>query len=211
MERRKKNRIVIVDDQRLTRMYMEQQIQASSHYEIVASLPLAEEAVAFLARESADLLLLDVVMERGEDGLVAAAKIKRQHPKLKIVLCTSLAETEWMARAKEIGVESFWYKEFSQIPLLEVIDRTVDGESVYSDEVPESYLGLLPVSELNARQREILRYLIVGYTNRKIAEKTGLTANTVKSYIDDMMSAADIHSRTGLAVAASQLGLSVGG
>ena len=49
MERRKKTRIVIVDDQRLTRMYMEQQIQASSRYEMVASLPLAEEAGADLA------------------------------------------------------------------------------------------------------------------------------------------------------------------
>ena len=208
-ETKEKIKVVVADDQRFARMYVDMQIKTSPRYEVVASLPLAGDVVEYLKDHDADLVILDVVMERGEDGITAAAKIKKTHPQTKIILCTSMAEKEWMERAKQIGVESFWYKEYSRIPLLEIMDRTVSGESVYSDEVPEIYLGKLPVSRLSAQQKEVLRYLIIGMTNREIANAMYLSPNTVKSYIDDLMSDTDIHSRTELAVRASKLGLSV--
>ena len=209
MDDTRKIKVVVADDQRFARMYVDMQIKTSSRYEIVASLPLAEDTVDYFDHHSADLLILDIVMERGTDGLAAAAKIKKKHPEIKIILCTSMAETAWMEQAKAIGVESFWYKEYSRLPLIEIMDRTMNGETVYADEVPEAYLGKTAASSLSDRQKDILRYLIAGMTNKEIAERLILSPNTVKSYVDDIMDSSGIHSRTELAVQASKLGFSV--
>ena len=199
--------VIIVEDQRFARMYMEMFIGTSPRYTIAASLPFAEDLPQYLETHTADLIILDILMAHGMDGLTAAAKIKQKYPQIKIILCTSMAQTDWMDQAKAIGVESFWYKEYSQIPLLEIMDRTMDGESVYINDVPEIYLGDLAVSKLTDKQKELLQYLINGYTNKKIAEKMFLSVNTVKSYLDDIMLTSGIHSRTELAVCASKLGL----
>ena len=204
-----KVKVVVVDDQRFARMYVDMYIGSSPRYELEASLALADDALEYLKTHTADLLILDVVMERGTDGLTAAAEIKRLYPSIKIILATSMAEAEWMDRAKKAGVESFWYKEYSSLSLLEIMDRTMDGESVYLDSPPKTYLGELPTSELTPQQKKLLRYVIDGLTNKEIAEKMFLSANTVKSYLDDIMRASGIHSRTELAVRASRLGLSV--
>lgn len=204
-----KTRVVVADDQRFVRMYVDMQLKTSPRYEIVASLPSADDAAEYLESHEADLVILDVVMERGQDGLSAAAQIKQNHPEAKIILCTSMAETAWMDRAREIGVESFWYKEYSKLLLIEIMDRTMDGETVYADEVPEAYLGSVAASALSDRQKDVLRHLIAGLTNKEIAEALFLSPNTVKSYVDGIMEASGIHSRTELAVRASKLGLSV--
>ncbi len=209
MDNEKKIQVVVADDRRFARMYVDMNVKTSTRYEIVSSLPTADGVIDFLKENEADLVILDVVMDRGADGLSVAAVIKEKYPETKIILCTSMAEAGWMERARKIGIESFWYKEYSKIPLIEIMDRTVNGESVYSDEVPQAFLGTLPVSELTDRQKEMLRCLIDGMTNKEIADKMYLSAHTVKSYIDAIMETTGIHSRTELAVRASKIGLLV--
>lgn len=205
-----KVRVVVVDDQRFARMYVEMYIASSPRFELVASLPFASDVLSYLKENPADLLILDLLMERGIDGMSAAAEIKKAYPHIKIILATSLSDPDWMAQAREIGVESFWYKDHSKMPLIEIMERTVDGESVYEDELPELYLGKLSLSQLTPRQKTLLCLLTCGFTNKEIAERMFISANTVKSYLDDIMDASGIHSRTELAVRASKLGLAPG-
>lgn len=205
----RKWRVIVADDQRFARMYVELHVGTSPHYEIAASLPRAEDVPEYLNSHEADLVILDVVMEAGSDGLTVAGEVKKRFPAVKVILCTSMAEADWMKKAKALGIESFWYKEYSTMPLIEIMDRTMAGESVYVNELPEVYLGTLSASDLSDRQKELLNYLIQGLTNKEIAEKMYLSANTVKSYLDDVMEVSGIHSRTELAVRASRLGLSV--
>ena len=120
-----------------------------------------------------------------------------------------MADTDWLDKAREAGVESFWFKTYSDIPLLEVMDRTMNGESVYPTEEPDISLGKLPVSKLTNRQRSLLRLMTEGLSNREIAEKMYLSPNTVKDYLDDLMDKSDIHSRTALVAQASRLGIVV--
>ena len=205
-----KIKVVVVDDQRFARMYVDMYITSSPRFELVASLPFASDALSYLKENSAEMVILDLLMERGIDGMSAAAEIKKNYPQIKIILATSLADPEWMAQAREIGVESFWYKEYSKLPLIEIMERTANGESVYDDELPEVYLGTLAVSELTSRQKTLLCLLVEGLTNKEIAERMYISANTVKSYLDDIMNASGIHSRTELAVRSSKLGLASG-
>lgn len=203
-------KVVIVDDEMISRGYMELFIKPSRRYEIAASLPFAADALAWCRENTPpDLVILDVMMASGVDGLTAAGEIKRRYPRVKVIVTTSMADTDWLEKAREAGVESFWFKTYSSMSLLEVMDRTMAGESVYPGSAPGVALGDLPAKALTHQQRHILRLLVEGLSNREIAERLFLSPNTVKDYLDDMMEKSGIHSRTALVAQASRLGIVV--
>ena len=202
-----KIKVVVVDDQRLARMYVDLFVQSSTRYELAASIPLARDALEWCRTHPADLVIMDVVMEQGLDGLSAAEILKRERPELRIILATSMAQPEWMVQARAAGIESFWYKEYSRLPLLEIMDRTMAGEHVYADDPPQAMLGELSTGELSGREKQLLTCLTLGQTNKEIAEQLHLSPRTVKNYLDELMDKTGIHSRTELAVKASRLGL----
>ncbi len=184
-------------------------IRASNRYELVASLRTAQDAVQYIDRHEADLLILDIMMRDGIDGLSAAEKIKRKHPKIRIVLATSASETSWEEKARGIGVESFWYKEYDDHSLIDIMDRTMAGEEVYPDNTPRVPFGKITRAELTERELEVLRELTGSLTNQEIAEKMGISVNTVKRHIQNMMEKTGFESRLDLAMNAKAVGLVV--
>ena len=202
-----KIRVVVVDDQRLARMYVDLFVKSSTRYELAASIPFASDALDWCRTHPADLVIMDVVMEQGMDGLTAAARLKREHPEIKIIMATSLAQPEWMATAQAAGIESFWYKEYSKLPLLEIMDRTMDGERVYADDPPQAMLGNVSTGELTGQEKQLLSCLTLGIPNKEIAQRLHLSPRTVKNYLGSLMDKTGIRTRTELAVKASKLGL----
>ena len=203
-------KVVIVDDEMISRGYMELFIKPSRRYEIAASLPFAADALAWCRENTPpDLVILDVMMASGVDGLTAAGEIKRRYPRVRVIVTTSMADTDWLEKARDAGVESFWFKTYSSMSLLEVMDRTMAGESVYPGSAPGVALGDLPAKDRTNQQRHILRLLVEGLSNREIGERLFLSPNTVKDYLDDLMEKSGIHSRTALVAQASRLGIVV--
>ena len=194
----------------VSRGYMELFIKPSKHYEIAATLPFAQDVIDWCGKNPLpDLIILDVMMETGIDGLTAAGQIKQLYPKVKIIAATSMADADWLEKARKAGIESFWFKTYSDSSLLEVMDRTMDGESVYPEKAPGVMLGSLPASDLTKQQRRLLRHLTEGLSNREIAEKMNLSPNTVKDYLDDILERTGNHSRTALVAQAARLGIVV--
>ena len=136
-----------------------------------------------------------------------ATTIKRDHPTIKILIITSLPEVSYISRAREAGVDSFWYKEAGDAALLEICDRTMAGESVYPTNTPPLQLGLIKSTELTERELEILREVARGLTNNEIAERLHLSANTVRDYMKIMLSKTGFHTRTEIAIRAREAGL----
>ena len=136
-----KYKVMIVEDQTMPRELFELRIQASEHFEVALSVDNAALADVYCLRFPVDLILMDVVTRGGESGLDAAARIKRAFPQIKIIIVTSMPECSYLSRAREIGVESFWYKEEQRESLLDVMERTMAGESVYPDAVSYTHLS----------------------------------------------------------------------
>ena len=67
----------------------------------------------YCAREHVDFILTDVVMNDGSNGLDVAAKLKETYPSIKIIIMTSMPDAAFLERARNIGVDSFWYKEIA--------------------------------------------------------------------------------------------------
>ena len=202
-------RVVVVDDQYISRGFFEMYVRASTRYVLAASLRTAQEAVEYADSHEADLLILDVMMQDGIDGLTAAGVIKRRHPGLKIILTTSTSETSWEEKARAIGVESFWYKEYDDHSLIDIMDRTADGESVYPTQLPEVSFGRIKRRDLTNRELDVLRELTASLTNEEIAEKLNISANTVKRHLQNVMEKTGFSSRLDLAMHARLLGLVV--
>lgn len=204
-----KIRVVVADDQNISRGFFEMYVRAAVGYELLASLRTAQGAADYLAGHEADLLILDVMMQDGIDGLTAAAQIKAMRPEVKIILTTSTSETSWEDKAREIGVESFWYKEYDEHGIQEIMDRTMAGESVYPGDPPKVPFGNVTREELTERELEVLRELTASLTNEEIAEKLSISTNTVKRHLQNILEKTGFENRLQLAMNAKSLGLVV--
>ena len=204
-----KARVLVVDDQNISRGFFEMYVRASVNYELAAGLRTAQEAVRYVDENKVDLLILDVMMQDGIDGLTAAEMIKQKHPEVKIILTTSTSETSWEQKAKDVGIESFWYKEYDEHGLLEIMERTLNGESIYPAEEPNVPFGKITRADLTDREIEILRELTASRTNEEIAESLVISVNTVKRHIQNIMEKTGFESRLELAMNAKSISLVV--
>lgn len=193
-------KIMIVDDQFVSREMFKLYISQCPDYEVAYCVDTAMFADTYVLNTKLDLVIMDILMQDGSNGLDAAEKIKKLKPELKIIAVTSMPEVSWMDRAKEIGIESFWYKEGSEDTILEIIERTLNGESIYPDETPEVKLGQVSSSQLTPREIQVLRLLTTGVGNDEIASKLGISENTVKTHIAHLLSKTGFKTRTQLAI-----------
>lgn len=191
---------MIVDDQFVSRELFKLYIDQSPRYEVVYSIDSAMFADTYVLKNRVDLIIMDILMQDGSNGLDAAEKIKKMRPDIKIIAVTSMPEVSWMERAKKIGIESFWYKEVSEETILEIMDRTLAGESIYPDKTPEVTLGLAKSTEFTPREIEVLRLLTTGAGNDEIADKLHISQNTVKTHIKHLLEKTGFTSRTQLAI-----------
>ncbi|MBS5594364.1 MAG: response regulator transcription factor [Clostridiales bacterium] len=200
-------KIMIVDDQSVSRQMFELYIDRSPNYEVIYSLDTAMFADTYILKAKPDLIIMDILMQDTSNGLEAAEKIKKINPQIKIIAVTSMPEVSWMEKAKAIGIESFWYKEASEESILNIIERTLAGESIYPEETPVVQLGLAKSTEFTPKEIQVLRFLTTGAVNEEIAEKMAISSNTVKTHIQHLMQKTGFKSRTQLAIQARLSGL----
>ena len=200
---------MIVEDQAMPRQLFEAIVKSDERLNLVVSIDNADIADVCCVRHGVDLVLMDVVTKNGASGLIAAERIKKADKKVKIIVVTSMPEYSFVARAKKIGVEGFWYKDFSKEPVLSLIKRVIDGEIVYPDEKPKVTIGLADSGEFTERELEILREVTGGFTNAEIAEKLGISEKRVRNHVANMLDKTGFRSRTELAVRARESGIVV--
>ena len=193
-------KIMIVDDQFVSRELFKLYIEQSPDYEVLYCIDTAMFADTYVLKAPLDLVIMDILMKDGSNDLDAAEKIKKLKPEVKIVAVTSMPEVSWMDRAREIGIESFWYKEVSEETILDIIKRTLTGESIYPDSTPVVTLGLAKSSEFTPREIEVLRLLTTGVGNDEIAEKLDISQSTVKTHVKHLLEKTGFETRTQLAI-----------
>ena len=179
--------VLLVEDSKITHDMVERYIAQSEDYVLVASLVNAANAEIVCMKGNIDLVLMDVCTADDESGLVAAEKIKKRHPQIRIVIMTSMPEYSFIKKARDAGCDSFWYKEYGAVSLMEVMDRTMHGESVYPDETPTIKIGEVDSSELTERELDVLRQLANGCKYDEIAANLLVSSNTVKYHIKNLL------------------------
>lgn len=204
-------RVLIVEDQRMAREDMENYIQSSGRYCLLASITNAAMAETVCKQNGCDLVLMDICTEADASGLVAAEQIKKKMPQIKVIIVTSMVECSFLDRAHKAGVDSFWYKDASREELLEVMDRTMQGESVYPNAPPVVMIGTAKSCEFTSGELAVLRLVVEGESYKKIAETLSISPETVKWHIKNMLQKTNFDSKTKLAVAVTKKNLIING
>nr|MCR5001733.1 response regulator transcription factor [Lachnospiraceae bacterium] len=199
----------IAEDFRMIREIFESMVQRAEGYTLAASFPTAVQAVGYIEKNNADLVLMDVLIPGSMSGLNAAEKIKAIKPDVKIIVVTSMPELSYERKAREIGVEGFWQKEIQEQPILEIMDRVMAGETVYPSEQVEVPIGNAMSTEFTDREVEVLKELVTGASNREIAEKLNIGESTVKMHITNMLQKSGFHSRLELALMDRHYGIAI--
>ena len=204
-------KVLIVEDQYMARELMEHHIADSGCYELAGSISNAALAEKVCQESRSELVLMDICTAQDESGLKAAAQIKRSMPQVKVIMITSMAECSFMERARKAGADSFWYKDSSQEELLKIMDRTMEGESVYPDQPPAVMIGEAKSSDFTRTELLILRLIVEGKSYRQIAEDMIVSPETVKWHISNMLKKTGFDSKTKLAVAVTKKNLIING
>ena len=199
--------VLIVEDQDMPRKLFEIYINASENFRHLLSVSNASAAISICRSSPVDLILMDVMTQLGHSGLDAAEEIKRQFPRIKIIIVTSMPEFSWLERARRIGVDSFWYKDGQKDGILDIMEHTMAGEHIYPDETPLVHIGNATNHEFTEREMDVLKELITGDTNAEIAERLCVSVATVKSHIQHMMEKTGFKTRTELVSEARGLGI----
>lgn len=199
--------VMIVEDQQMPKTLFSHYINSSNHFYLQIAIENASIADIVCTKTPVDLILMDVVTENGESGLVAAEKIKKKFPNIKIIIVTSMPECSYIKRAKKIGVEGFWYKEINEQPILSIMEKVIKGEIVYPEHLQPVKVGLALSNEFTEKELIILRLILGGYSNVEIAQKLGVSPGVIKNHVANMLLKTGFRSRTQLAVRARETGL----
>ncbi len=200
-------KVLIVENDPLAIKLFTMFIESHPRYTLVHTLESAIYAEAYCSVNHVDLILMDICTGLGSSGLEVASKIKKNLPNIKIIIVTSQPECDFIDRARRGGIDSFWYKTTQDLELMEIMDRTMAGESIYPDTIPEIYIGYALNTEFTSRELDVLRELTSGDTNAEIAKRLGLSAITIRNHIQNMLEKTGFTSRTSLAVAAGKSGI----
>ena len=195
-----KIKILLVEDDPLARQLIEMFITQSEHYDFGGAILSAALAPTYIEKHKVDLVLMDVCTAMNANGIDAAESIKKAHPEVKIIIITSQPEYSYLQRAKEVGVDSFWYKTVIQDEFITLLDRTMQGERIFPDTTPTLVIGNALSVEFTESELKVLRLVVAGERDQDIAEKLGVSINTVRTHLRVMMDKTGIRSRTALAV-----------
>ena len=179
-------RVLLVEDDPMARQLLEIYINKNEKYELAGSLESALFAEVFCRKHDVDVVLMDVCTAMNANGIDAARNIKKYLPNIKMIIITSQPEYSYIERAREAGVDSFWYKSSTAEEIISLIDKTLLGESIYPEQTPELKLGDSWSKKFTERELEVLRYVVAGETDAAIAEKLFMSVSAVKFHIQNM-------------------------
>jgi DNA-binding NarL/FixJ family response regulator len=177
---------VLVEDDLYMQKHLADALAAQGDFHIVAAVRDAFEAEK-LCSPSVDLVLMDVMTLHKHSGLAAGRRIKQAHPRIKVVIVTSLVDPDVLLQAKRGCADSLWYKDCGTEQLTEVLRRTLAGEHIFPDFSPSVEMKMTFSENFTPAQIEILRAFIRGDTYKEIADKFNLSVSGVRWNMAEMI------------------------
>lgn len=202
-----KYKVLIVEDDPMAQQLFALFVNSSDRFELMQAIACADLTDIYCEKEQPDLIIMDIQTSMHANGLDAADRIKSKFPEIKIIIVTSMIEKASLERAKEIGVDSFWYKEVRKEPFEQLMNQTMDGQHIFPVNSPIVTIGNITSDELTDREIEVLQELITGAPNGEIAKRLNISERTVKAHLQNIMQKTGYENRTQLAVKAQESGI----
>jgi two-component system response regulator NreC len=213
----KKIRVVLADDHRMMREGIRALLERQKDIEVVGEAADGREAVRLATQLSPDLVVMDVSMPL-LNGIEATRQIRRDCPKVSILILTVHESEEYVAQLLAAGADGYIIKRAAGDELISAIRAVNQGEAFLHPSVArvviEDYVRRLKEGEglgvqdvLTDREREVLQLIAEGYTNREIADLLHVSIKTVQNHRSKIMNKLDLHDRGELIKYAIQQGI----
>ncbi len=214
-----RTRTLVVDDHTLFRRGLISLLSRTDWIDVVGDAGDASEAQRKAEALSPDLILLDNHLP-GVNGVDAIPSLRKAVPTAKIVMLTVSEDESDLARALQAGANGYLLKTMESDALIAAIERVMKGNSVLADELTNKLVSAFrgaaspppavtddPVALLSPREREILRAIAQGQSNKHIARELGIAETTVKIHVQHVLRKLDVTSRVQAAVIATERGV----
>lgn len=205
-----KIRILVADDHPVVSAGLRALLRAYLDMDVVAEASDGASAVERTLELHPDVVIMDITMA-GTDGFAAIREIKKLSPETKVLVLTIHDNEEYMRRAMELGATGYVLKQAVDTELAVAIRTVHRGEVFLYPSFARVLLGELAggstepnssqssrYQSLSPREREVLRLVALGYTNRQIGDQLGLSVKTVDTYRARLMDKLGLRGRIAL-------------
>jgi len=187
----KKTTIFLADDHKILRESLEMLLTQNNQFQVIGQAADGIETEKMFTQTPADILLLDVSMPR-RNGFDVAKNLTRQFKELKIIFLTMHKNEEMLAEAFDSGARGYVLKENAFEELVTAIETVIKGQIYVSTVLAPMMLnGFLQNKktgkDMSIREREVLKLLAEGYSNKEIAEFLMISVKTVETHRANIM------------------------
>lgn len=203
-------RIIIADDHTVIRAGLSMLINAEEDMEVVATAKDGEEAFDKALELKPDVIIMDLNMPPGEDGLSATTRLKKAAPDIEILVLTMHDDQEYLFRFLKAGASGYILKNSQEMEIIGAI-RIVSKKQAYlshqaTKAIIEEFLqpspttlkGMELMNELSKRELEVLPLIAKGYSNKEIAEILFVSIKTIEAHKSKIMEKLKLRSRAEL-------------
>ena len=207
-----KIRIVLVDDHRIVRKGLQSFLKAFDDIAVVGEASSGEEVLQHIEEWLPDVVVTDMLMPGGIDGLETIRRLRLLAPNIKIVALTSYADDARVVAALRAGAIGYVRKEADPDILLASIRAAAKGQSLLDPAVADIVMqellrGGKHSAELTEREHVVLRQLALGRTNAEIATALVVSEETVKTHVGNILTKLQLAHRTQAVIYALKKGL----
>ncbi|MBI5841597.1 MAG: response regulator transcription factor [Chloroflexi bacterium] len=204
-------KILIADDHQIVRRGLRLTLEAESDMKVVAEASDGAEVSALVKKHKPDVVLLDLQMP-GQNGIETLKQLRPDFPELPVLILTSFSDDAHLYAALRAGARGFLLKEMDGDDLVEAIRGAAKGKPQLHPEIAKRLMARAPMPEdpfesLTERERDILKLVARGMSNKEIAAQLVLTEMTVKGYVSDVLMKLGVSDRTQAALMAVRYGL----
>ncbi len=216
-------RVLVVDDHPLFRFALRQLLDRHGRFRVVAEAASGHEAVRRAELHQPNMALIDVRLP-GINGLHVARLLKRQLPKLAVVLLSAEDDEQWLLGALQVGAAAFLVKDSDPSEMLAIVEAVAAGEDRLPQQILEKpelarrVLGELQryvagearvdgaETTLTVRELQVLDCVAQGMSNKEIAEALFITEQTVKNHMTSILRKLGAQDRVDAILAAVRQG-----
>lgn len=213
MDRSRPIRTMLVDDHALLREGMRSLLERESSISVVGEANNVAEALEGVAKCSPDVMVVDLKLTAGADyeGLRLISELSRLYPAVGALVLTTFLDDELVVRAVRSGAKGYVVKDIDTTELVRAIKSVSRGDSAFDPRsaavVLRAVTGQGNSETLTDRERQVLRLLADGLSNKKIGETLFISPSTVKFHIRNIIRKLGVSKRTEAVYSASKRGL----
>lgn len=210
--------ILLVDDHAVVRSGLAALLNAHPSLQVVGEAAEGDEGIAKALQLKPDVVLMDLSMPHGKDGLTATAELKKRLPDTSILVLTMHDDDEYLFRAIHAGASGYILKNAPHEELIAAIQSLALGNAYLyptaTKRLMSEYLDKWKHGEnsgtyesLSDREKEILGWIAKGFSNKEIAEQLIISVKTVESHKSNLMEKLGLKTRPELVKFAMKKGL----